>query len=137
MKRYIIAAILLALASGAGAYSGVTGVAAKEPMGHLGFFDPSRLSIQNSMFFGYSSGGSHQHGSGALMTTIGYSFAPTLAFRATLAKEFTFLGRGASDEGISLSGLSLEWSPSRNLFFQLSFSAPVATTIDPRMMTWR
>lgn len=140
MKRYIIIGILgilVAQATGASGYSGIAGVTAKEPLGHLGFFDPSHLSIQNSLFFGYSSGRGDQHGGGALMTTLGYTFTPALSVRATLAKEFTFLGRGSSDEGISLSGLALEWSPSKSLFIQLSFSSPVATGADPRMMTWR
>ena len=96
-------------------------------------FDPSRLSLSNTMLFSYSSGGA-EAARGALFTTVGYTVRPNLTVRATLSKEFTFLGQGPSDSGISLSGVEMNWMPTHNLFVRLEFSSvPVWQRDDP----WR
>jgi hypothetical protein len=85
-------------------------------------FDPSRLSLSNAMVFSYSSAGS-ETARGALFTTLGYSIRPNLTVRATLSKEFTFLGQDPSHSGISLSGFEMNWTPTDNLFVRLEFSS--------------
>jgi len=137
MMRYIVVGALAICSAAAGAYPGVSTTTQKGPLSHLGFLDASRLSIQNTMFFGYANDGSRQQGGGALMTTLGYAVNPRLTVRATLSKEFTFLGQGSSDEGISLSGLELEWNPSTSLYVRFAFSSPTSVVRDPRRMTWR
>ena len=133
----VLALLATSVAAGS-AFTDLTAAAPQGPLSHLGFLDASRLSIRNSLFFGYSSDGATQRGGGAFMTSLGYAVSPRLAVRATLAKEFTFLGRGPSDEGISLSGLDLEWTPSKNLFVHIAFSSPPAYSLrDPHALTWR
>ena len=85
-------------------------------------FDPSRLSLSNTMLFSYSSSGDDA-ARGALFTTLGYTVRPNLTVRATLSKEFTFLGQGPSDSGISLSGVEMNWMPTENLLVRLEFSS--------------
>jgi hypothetical protein len=85
-------------------------------------FDPSRLSLTNAMVFSYHVGGGDS-ARGALFSTLGYTVRPNLTVRATLSKEFTFLGPGPSDAGISLSGFEMNWMPTDNLFVKLEFSS--------------
>lgn len=136
MMRFIFAAVLVLCAT-AGAFPGTATPPSEGPLSHLGFLDPSRLTIQNSMYVGYASNGSQRHAGGALTTTLGYALHPRFTMRATLSKEFTFMGRGPSDEGIALSGVELEWKPSPSLFVHVAFSSPAASWRDPRLMTWR
>jgi hypothetical protein len=85
-------------------------------------FDPSRLNLRNAMVFSYSSGAG-ETARGALFTTLGYDLRSNLTVRATLSKEFTVLGRGPSDDGISLSGFEMNWAPTDNFFVKLEFSS--------------
>ena len=138
MRRYMIIGVIVA-ASGVGwAYSGVSEPTMTGGFSSLGFLDSSRLTINNSLVFGYARSGQKQEGSGALMTTLGYELNPRLMVRATLSKQFTFLGRGPSDEGISLSGFEMSWTPSKHLFVRVAFSSPPLRTFsDPHLMSWR
>jgi len=122
---FSILIIALVLSSSAPAFTGVNSEALSgiSLPGKASLLDPSKLSMCNSLFFGYASGGGQKQGMGALSPTLGYSFTSTLFVRATVSKEYSFFGRESSDSGISLSGLEMSWMPSKNLHIQLEFGS--------------
>ncbi len=134
MRSVVIGAMVLAAATAHG-YVGISHES-QGPFSRLGLLDPSRLSMQQTIVVGYASGSGNREGHGAFLTTVGYSFGPRLALRATLSKEFSFLGQGRSDEGISLSELRLDWAPSKHFSLHLSFSSPPTALRDPRSTKW-
>ena len=121
--------------------SGYTGVQPSrsfiEDSNHLSLLDMSRVSLQNSLVFGYSSGGGVDRSAGALFTTMGYTFSPRLSIRATLSKEFIFQGTNESDSGVSLSGIQLNWKPADSIHLRFEFSRyPRVRESDPFTYPW-
>ncbi len=123
--RLLIIAGMIVFAHTAGlAFTGVSAPSLSMGERHTGvsLLDLSRVSIKNSLMFGYSSGVGRKESAGALFTTLGYRFSPRLMVRATLSKEFSIYGRDSSDQNISLSGLKVDWKPIDSMHFHLEFA---------------
>jgi len=139
MQRLMITFIgLVFITTSAWGYTGVQpSLSFTKDSSSLSLLDMSRVSLQNSLVFGYSSSGGIQESAGALFTTVGYTFSPRLTVHATLSKQFTFQGANDSDSGISLSGVQLNWKPADSIHLRFEFSRyPRARETDPFGYSW-
>ena len=139
MKRFlIILSAILLVSAPVFAYTGVQpSMSYTKDMSHLSLLDMSRVSLQNSLIFGYSSGGGVQESAGALFTTVGYTFSPRFTVQATLSKRFTFQGPDDSDSAVSVSGVQLNWKPVDSVHLRFEFSRyPQFRETDPFATSW-
>jgi len=87
-------------------------------------FDPSRLTISNSVVFGFSSGGyGYGSGSAGLVTSsLGYRMSHNTALRVDVGAHVNpaFGGQG-TDKGIFLQSAAFDWRPSRNSMFRVEY----------------
>ena len=87
-------------------------------------FDPSRLSISNSMVFGYSTGGyGYASGTSGLFTSsLGYRVANNAALRVDVGAHVNpAFGGSGNDKGIFLQGAALDWRPTRNSLVRVEY----------------
>ncbi len=87
-------------------------------------FDPSRLTISNSMVFGYSSGGSgFSPGSAGLFTSsLGYRMANNAALHVDVGAHMNpAFGGGGTEKGIFLQGAAFDWRPTRNSLLRVEY----------------
>ena len=80
------------------------------------FIDPSRLTWNQSLSFGYSTGGGYGGTSGLYTSSFGYRIADPLHLRVDIGAHLTPSGgRGMQQtQGVFLQGLSLDWQPFKN-----------------------
>ncbi len=87
-------------------------------------FDPSRLSISNSMVFGYSSGGyGFSSGSAGLFTSsLGYRIAGNAALHVDVGAHMNpAFGGGDTQKGIFLQSAAFDWKPTRNSLLRVEY----------------
>lgn len=87
-------------------------------------FDPSRLTISNSMVFGYSTGGyGYGGGSAGLFTSsLGYRVSNNSALRVDLGAHMNpAFGGGGTEKGIFLQGAAFDWRPTRNSLVRVEY----------------
>ncbi len=91
-------------------------------------FDPSRLSIHNSLEFGYSTGGQAyglSNGSAGLFTSsLGYKLSRTMGLSvdvgAHMNPAFNGMG-GGTQSGVFVEGAKLDWHPSNHSLIRLEY----------------
>lgn len=88
-----------------------------------GLFDPSRLTWNQSLTFGFSSGSFGAGGSSGLYTSsFGYRLADPLRLRVDVGAHLTSGFRGSgSTQGVFLQGMSLDWRPSKNSVIRFEY----------------
>jgi len=87
-------------------------------------FDPSRLTISNSMAFGYNSGGyGYGTGTAGLFTSsLGYRLSSHAALRVDVGAHVNpAFGQNGTEKGIFLQSAAFDWRPSRNSLVRLEY----------------
>jgi hypothetical protein len=87
-------------------------------------FDPSRLSISNSMVFGYSTGGYGYGGgtAGLFTSSLGYRISNRAALRVDVGAHVNpAFGGNSTDKGIFLQSAAFDWRPTRNSLVRLEY----------------
>ncbi len=122
------AAISAAAIPGAASHGGLL------PLG--GLFDPSRLTWNQSLTFGVSSGSRWGGTSGLYTSSFNYRLANPLNLRVDIGAQLTsgMRGFGQSQGGVFLQGMSLDWRPSKNSFIRFIYQdrrSPLQWGSDP------
>jgi hypothetical protein len=89
-------------------------------------FDPSRLTMHQSVSFGYYSGGAGSGSMGYYLNSLEYSISNPLKIRVDLgymANTSALFSRNSSSTktGTFVPGVSLDWRPSSAFHFSLDF----------------
>lgn len=86
------------------------------------FLDSDRLTWNQSLTFGYTSGGSYQGTAGLYTSSFGYRVSDPLRLRLDLGAHVTPGFRGSpATQGVFLQGLSLDWRLAHNSFLHVSY----------------
>ena len=87
-------------------------------------FDPSRLSISNSMVFGYSTGGYGYGGTAGLFTSsLGYQISNNTALHVAVGAHVNpAFGGNGTDKGIFLQSAAFDWRPTRNSLLRIEYN---------------
>jgi len=90
-----------------------------------GLLDPSRMRMSHSMSMGYFSGGGVSATRGLYMNTIDYQISRPLSLRTHLGYQFQPSGPAewnpANNGNQFVGGADLNWRPTNNSAFRLSF----------------
>jgi len=89
-------------------------------------FDASRLSIHNSLEFGYSTGGQAyglSNGSAGLFTSsLGYKLSNTMGLSLDVGAHMNpAFGQSGTTKGVFLEGAKLDWHPSHNSLLRVEY----------------
>jgi hypothetical protein len=92
----------------------------------VSLFDPSRLSIHNSLEFGYSTGGQSfglANGSAGLFTSsLGYRLSRTMGLAVDVGAHMNpAFDRSGTSRGVFLEGAKLDWHPSQNSLLRIEY----------------
>ncbi len=87
-----------------------------------GLFDPGKLTIRNSMTFGYSSGGPLGGSSGLFTSSLGYQLRSNALLPVDVGAHMNpaFSGNG-TQQGIFLQGATFDWKPSTNSLVRVEY----------------
>jgi hypothetical protein len=90
------------------------------PLGSL--FDARRLTWNQSLTFGFSSGAGYNGSAGLYTSSFGYRLANPLNLRLDVGASLSpgFRGMGQT-QGIFLQGMSLDWQPSKSSFIRIMY----------------
>lgn len=85
-------------------------------------FDPTRFSMQNSMTFGYQSGGAYGGSSGLFTSRLGYKLRSNTSLHLDLGAHMNpAFGGGETQKGVFVQGAALDWRPSRNSLLRFEY----------------
>ena len=87
-----------------------------------GLFDPSRLTISNTLRFGASSGGPMTGTAGLFTSSLGYRLKPNMALNVDVGAHINpAYGYEGTTKGIFLQGAAFSWKPSANSLFRVEY----------------
>lgn len=87
-----------------------------------GLFDPSKLSISNTLRFGASSGGPMNGTAGLFTSSLGYRLKPNMALSVDVGAHINpAYGYEGMSKGVFLQGAAFSWKPSANSLFRVEY----------------